>query len=188
LSSGVTRAQQGTKLLLLLVLAVVGVWIGLWAGSVPAGAEDHCNPLDITCEPVDDTTTSTTTLLETTTTVEETTTTQARPSTTTTRPASRPTTTTMVEVEITTTTLGVTTSTNLLVPGDGTEGAESTTTSEATVAISSTDDGPSDGTLIGIVVVGLVLIALAVGVLTWRYWLATRPLPAEDAGRPAPAG
>ena len=34
----------------------------------------------------------------------------------------------------------------------------------------------------------LVLIALVVSVLTWRYWLATRPLPIEADGHPAPAG
>ncbi|MGV3760469.1 MAG: hypothetical protein ACO1PW_13160, partial [Actinomycetota bacterium] len=65
---------------------------------------------------------------------------------------------------------------------------ESTTTTESVVTISNEDSGPSDGTLIGIVVAGLVLIALVVSVLTWRYWLATRPLPIEADGHPAPAG
>ena len=40
----------------------------------------------------------------------------------------------------------------------------------------------------GIVVAGLVLIALVVSVLTWRYWLATRPIPIEAEGRPVAAG
>jgi hypothetical protein len=175
-----------------ILLGAAALTVMTWLTPAIASAEPCTSPgIPLGCDPTETTTTvgdTTTTILDTTTTVEETTTTQARPSTTTTRPASRPTTTTIVEVEITTTTLGVTTSTNLLVPGDGTEGAESTTTTEAAVAISSTDDGPSDGTLIGIVVVGLVLIAVAVGVLTWRYWLATRPLPVEGEGRPAPAG
>lgn len=135
--------------------------------------------------------TTTSTVEETTTTVEETTTTAAPVVTTappTTRRAPPPTTTTVVEVELTTTTLAMTTSTDLLVPGDGTEGAESTTTTEAIAAISNEDSGPSDGTLIGVVVAGLVLIALVVSILTWRYWAATRPMPVEGEGRPAPAG
>jgi hypothetical protein len=60
------------------------------------------------------------------------------------------------------------------VPGDGTQGAESTTTTEAT-ATKVSDGGPSDGTLIALVIAGLVLIAIVVAVLTWRYWVATRP-------------
>jgi hypothetical protein len=68
----------------------------------------------------------------------------------------------------------VTTSINVLVPGDGTEGAESTTTTVQTeTRISSTDT--SDSTLIALIVGGLVALALFVSILTWRYWAATRP-------------
>jgi hypothetical protein len=38
------------------------------------------------------------------------------------------------------------------------------------------------------VVAGLVLIAVVVSILTWRYWVATRPVPVEGEGRPIPAG
>jgi hypothetical protein len=75
---------------------------------------------------------------------------------------------------------------NLLVPGDGTEGAQSTTTTTVEPVSTSSDGGLSDGTLIGIVVAGLVLIAIAVAVLTWRYWMATKPAPV-DAPRRRPA-
>ncbi|MFP5256120.1 MAG: hypothetical protein ACLGI8_09750 [Acidimicrobiia bacterium] len=190
MTAGALRAQRT-----LAALALALGWLAAGPADV-AGAEDPpattsttdpcaLDPIPVGCEdpPPDSTTT---TVAETTTTGAPVVT--AAPSTTTTRPSSRPTTTTIVEVEITTTTLGLTTSTDLLVPGDGTEGAESTTTTEATVAISNEGSGPSDGTLIGIVVAGLVLIAVVVSILTWRYWVATRPVPVEGEGRPVPAG
>ncbi len=67
--------------------------------------------------------------------------------------------------------------TNLLVRGDGTAGGGHTTTTLRTARIGS--GGPSDGTLIALVIAGLLLIALAVSVLTWRYWVATRPVPLD---------
>jgi hypothetical protein len=73
----------------------------------------------------------------------------------------------------------VSTSNNVLVPGDGTEGAESTTTTTETPTTISNDD-TSDAALLGLVVGGLVVLALVVGILTWRYWVATRP-PATPA-------
>jgi len=76
----------------------------------------------------------------------------------------------------TSTSLPVATSNDVLVPGDGTEGAESTTTTVPTTTTVSEDSG-DDGTLVALVVAGLVLVALAVAVLTWRYWAATRPPP-----------
>lgn len=83
--------------------------------------------------------------------------------------------------ETTTSEATVTTVSNLLVPGDGTHGAESTTTtSTELIAATAEDDGPSDGTLIALVIAGLVVVALAVGILTWRYWAATRPPALED--------
>ena len=81
----------------------------------------------------------------------------------------------------TTTTVNVPTSHNVLVPGDGTEGAESTTTTtEIPTTIS--NDGTSDAALLALVVGGLVLLAVAVGILTWRYWVATRPPVAPTVG------
>ena len=62
---------------------------------------------------------------------------------------------------------------DVLVPGDGTEGAESTTTTQPELA--SADSGLSDEQLIFVIVAGLAMVALVVGVLTWRYWSATRP-------------
>src|SRR3546814_997755 len=78
--------------------------------------------------------------------------------------------------------LTVSTTSDLLVAGDGTEGAESTTTSTTVVATSVDDSGTSDGTLIALVIAGLVALALAVAFLTWRYWAATRP-PRQPATR-----
>lgn len=145
-----------------------------------AGAQDECPILDPDCAttttstPVDPTST---TVEDTTTTVEEITTTTER-STATTRdqPA-----TTEEEVVVTTTEAPVTTSSNLLIAGDGTAGAESTTTTATPVA-SVRDSGLSDGTLIALMIAGLVAVAALVGVLTWRYWAATRP---PRAPRPA---
>jgi hypothetical protein len=67
-----------------------------------------------------------------------------------------------------------TTAANLLVPGDGTEGAQATTTTTTAPP----DEGSSaddENRLIWMVVAGLVGVAVLVAVLTWRYWLLTRP-------------
>lgn len=125
------------------------------------------------CPPVCDTTTeppptSTSTTTTSTTIIETTTTTFVTPTT------APPVATTAQVVQNTTTTVNVPTSHNVLVPGDGTEGAESTTTTtEVPTTIS--NDGTSDSALLALVVGGLVLLAVAVGILTWRYWVATRP-------------
>ena len=103
------------------------------------------------------TTSSTSTTFATTTTI----------ATTTTRAAIAP-------IQSTTTT-ELTTSTNLLVPGDGTKGAESTTTT--TIEVDEAGGGVSDATIVWSVVAGLVAVAAAVGYLTWRYWVATKPHP-----------
>jgi cobalamin biosynthesis Mg chelatase CobN len=160
------RPSCATSSLVALVL-LLAVLLGL---AAPAGAApaQECPPVTV---PGDDCDEVTTTVPDVTTTEEEaeaTTTTQR--TTTTTRPSA-----TTASTAATTTTATVTPSTavDLLVPGDGTEGAESTTTTEAIAATG--DGGPSDGTLIALVIVGLVLIAGVVSVLTWRYWVATRP-------------
>jgi hypothetical protein len=127
---------------------------------------------------------TTTSLVATTTTTTvkaSTTTTTARATTTTARQAAA---TTLTTQQQTTTTLAPPGS-NVLVPGDGTEGAQSTTTTVAT-ATKVNDGGPSDGTLIGLVIAGLILIAVAVAVLTWRYWVATRPPVVDTASTPKP--
>ena len=84
-------------------------------------------------------------------------------------------------VTTTTTTLDVSTSVDVLVPGDGTEGAESTTTTTLTPTTIS-NEGTSDGTLLALIVGGLVLLAVVVSILTWRYWAATRPPLAPTVG------
>ncbi|MGH9274761.1 MAG: hypothetical protein ACRDZU_08955, partial [Acidimicrobiales bacterium] len=61
-----------------------------------------------------------------------------------------------------------------------------TTTDERLTTVE--DGGPSDGTLIGLEILGLVLIAVVVSVLTWRYWVATRPPLREPDTDPSPAG
>ncbi|MFZ6003729.1 MAG: hypothetical protein ACOYXM_07310 [Actinomycetota bacterium] len=83
--------------------------------------------------------------------------------------------------------MATSTSDDVLVPGDGTEGAELTTTTEVT-ATRISSGGPSDGTLIALVVLGLVVIALVVAVLTWRYWVATRPPLLDEQAHPHDAG
>jgi len=75
----------------------------------------------------------------------------------------------------------VSTSVNVLVPGDGTEGAESTTTTTAPRVVVTNSD-TSDATLLAIVVGGLLLLALVVSILTWRYLTATRPPLAPKVG------
>ncbi len=76
-----------------------------------------------------------------------------------------------------------TTVNNLLVPGDGTEGAQATTTTTAPQP----DEGSSaddENRLIWMIIAGLAAVGVIVAVLTWRYWLLTRPglvLEGEDA-------
>ena len=147
----------------LLLVALLGATAP--AGSAPA---QDCPPVTV---PGDDCDEVTTTVPDVTTTekqAEATTTTQR--TTTTTRATTA---TTASTATTTTSTVTPSTAVDLLVPGDGTEGAESTTTTEAIAATG--DGGPSDGTLIALVIVGLVLIAGVVSGLTWRYWVATRP-------------
>jgi hypothetical protein len=79
---------------------------------------------------------------------------------------------------------------DLLVDGDGTAepGAPPTTAPEATPGPS----GPSDASLITAIIAGLLTIAVLVALLTWRYWVATRPglrpvepEPVPEVRRPA---
>ena len=109
-----------------------------------------------------------TTEAPTTTAVRQTTTTRRRSTTT----AQDLQTTTSTEPEVTTTTTNA-----LLVPGDGTDGAESTTTTSTTVVTvsDSTSSGLSEGTMLWLIVAGLVAIALLIALWTIRFWRATRP-------------
>lgn len=126
--------------------------------------------------------TATTTIDEETTTSTEAETSTTEIATTTTRQA-----TSSTRSEATSTTPDTTRSSDVLISGDGTEGAELTTTTEV-MATRISSDGPSDGALIALVIVGLVLIAGVVAVLTWRYWVATRPPLADRETRSSDAG
>lgn len=70
---------------------------------------------------------------------------------------------------------------DLLVSGDGSDGAESTTTTSTTLVEVAATEGSSldEETQIWLIVAGLVVIALLIGVWTWRYWLRTKPVPPE---------
>jgi hypothetical protein len=144
----------------------------LVGGGVPTNAAPiggDCATTTSLLEPCQTTTTQPTTASTTSTTIETTTTfletTTTRGQTATSREVVQTTTSTSIDVS---------TSQNVLVPGDGTEGAESTTTTLAVPTTVSNDD-TSDAALLALVVGGLVLLAIAVGILTWRYWVATRP-------------
>lgn len=168
------RIRAGAAAVLLAVLVVL---------FVPSPSAAQCVPaVDPTCDTTTTTESTTTTTAVSTTTTEATTSTTARQTTATT---ARQTTTTRAQATTTTTVETVTTANNVLVPGDGTEGAQSTTTTVAT-ATKVSDGGPSDATLISLVIAGLLLIALVVAVLTWRYWVATRPPLLDEPERSRP--
>ena len=67
-----------------------------------------------------------------------------------------------------------TTNANLLVPGNGTSGAqEPTTTTTAPAQAKAEADGTSR--MIWMIIAALAAVAVLVALLTWRYWLLTRP-------------
>ena len=177
----VTASPRRRHLVALLLAALVGVLSFLLPGVAAAGRGSisapvgECPPVTLEpCPPVETTEPTTTSSETTSTTLVETTTTAPPQQTTSTSTVRRTTTTERQVVASTTTTLNVTTSINLLVPGDGTEGSESTTTTLQTQTRIS-GGGTSDGTLIALIVGGLLALAVFVSVLTWRYWAATRP-------------
>jgi hypothetical protein len=67
-----------------------------------------------------------------------------------------------------------TTVANLLEPGDGTAGAQATTTTTA-AAPRGGNDADEESRLIWMIIAGLAGVAVLVALLTWRYWLLTRP-------------
>ena len=166
------RAASRRRGAAVLVLAVLLSLLAVWTASGSGAAQVLCEEEDGTFVPCDLTTTTTE---ETTTTVDETTTTEDTVDDT-------DTTEDTVDREEVVTEPSVTVSTlqNVLIPGDGTEGAENTTTTSKALATGT--DGLSDETLILLVVGGLGLVAAVVGLLTWRYWTATRPTVAEPRG------
>jgi hypothetical protein len=112
------------------------------------------------------------------------------PTATTSPPATRSVPTTAAPVETTTTESAttLTTRSNLLIAGDGTQGAESTTTTLRTETRVQGGSGPSDGTLIALIIGGLVVVAGLVGALTFRYWRATAPTAAAGQDGEASVG
>jgi len=168
------------RLAALAAAAVLAAVVVLASSGTPSSAgPPNCtvDPLPVGCE-TSSTESSTTILDTTTTTVEETTTTFVQTTTTT---HVRTATTAEVVRTTTSTSLDVATSQNVLVPGDGTEGAESTTTTSV-VPTTVSNDGTSDGALLALIIGGLVALAVLVGILTWRYWVATRPPLAPPVG------
>lgn len=168
---------------LALVVAVALSAVSWLAGSSsPASAQD-CDPPDpcpsVTLTTPDDTTPTSAVESSSTTTQRVTSTTAAPRQSTTTVGSSR-----SESGGSATTTSPPDSRRNLLVPGDGTEGADLTTTTLAERRISA--GGPSDGTLFLLIVAGLAVLAGVAGLLTWRYWHATLPPAARDAtARPA---
>jgi hypothetical protein len=192
----VTGPQRRRRARTLVVALLTGLLAVVLLGRVPAdarptqtgGTQEPCGGLLPACtqpgssitsgdvtSTTDDATTSTTDDDDVTTTTDD----DATDDT------SRQTATT--EELVTTTVLRVSTSLDLLVPGDGTAGAESTTTTEL-VAASGGKGGLSDNQLVALIVSGLALMGTAVGVLTLRYWRATQPVevPIEPMGREVP--
>lgn len=147
--------------------------------QAPAALVQDC-PAPIPGDPCPPDTTEPSTT--TTTDVVESSTTTERTTTTTTTPSRQTTTTRSTQGAATATTTTVVSTRNLLVPGDGTEGAQLTTTTEGPASASGSS-GPSDSTLIALMIFNLLLIATVVGVLTRRYWRATEPpsLPRNPA-------
>lgn len=77
------------------------------------------------------------------------------------------------------------TSRDLLVSGDGSEGAQSTTTTSTTlVEVAAEGDTLDEETRIWLVVAGLVVVAVLIGVWTWRYWVRTKPAVVADEPDP----
>jgi hypothetical protein len=183
-------------------LAAAALALGPGAGiatAAPAQIDCVVNPNAPECQEQPTTTLAPTTTepvdpSPTTTEPEATTTTApaaVAPTATTSPPTTaRPVPTTAAPVETTTTEAAttLTTRSNLLLPGDGTEGAESTTTTVRTETRVQGGSGPSDGTLIALIIGGLVVVAALVGALTFRYWRATAPEPPPGRETEASAG
>ncbi|MDQ2649581.1 MAG: hypothetical protein M3Z03_08495 [Actinomycetota bacterium] len=184
------RRRRARTLVVALSVALAAVGI---LGTVPAQARPNqtggqcspfpfCSSIPVSSTSAPDDVTTTTEDDDVTTTTED----DDRGTTETTRERT-PTT----EERVTTTVFQVSTSVDLLVPGDGTEGAESTTTTEAE-QLGTGGGGLSDNQLVLLIVSGLSVMGAAVGLLTWRYWKATQPVEVplepitrEQAQRPA---
>ncbi len=188
MSRGRGQARSIGGLVASVVVICVGLLLTPVAGVSAADPSGSCSTTSIFGEPCtpDPILTTTSTTVETSTTALDTTSTSEASRST----IKRTTTTTsrsQAGVPATTTSSTAPATARLLVPGDGTQGAELTTTTEGVVARLG-GGGLSDGILIALVIGGLVLIAGLVGVLTWRYWVATRPHLVDGDRRSPSAG
>ena len=152
------------------VVAVTLLAVGIGA-SLPASAQTDDEQVTSTTEAQQSTSTTRFTLLPTTSTTElSTTTTTEDEATTTTEP-------TTATTEATTTTappvtVPRTTSTAEIELSPGPVELPTTTSLPPPAAV---DEGLSPGTVVLLVISGLLLVALALGLFTWRFWLSTRP-------------
>jgi hypothetical protein len=64
---------------------------------------------------------------------------------------------------------------NLLVPGNGLEGAQATTTTTAPPTADGGGSADDESRMIWMIIAALAGVGLLVALLTWRYWLLTRP-------------
>lgn len=71
---------------------------------------------------------------------------------------------------------------DLLVPGDGTDGAELTTTSTTAAPEVAADGALDEEAQVWLIVAGLVAVALLIGAWTVRFWRRTRPAGPQDDG------
>jgi cobalamin biosynthesis Mg chelatase CobN len=155
-------------------LLALGVLGGVSAASDTAAPAQDCGlPTLPACTTTSITPTTAPTTAPTTTTEQVTSTTEQVTSTT--RHRSTTTTERAVAEPTTTTELTPTTTKDVLVPGDGTKGAQSTTTTTIQTPTKISTDSSSDGPKIAAIIIGLLVLAVAVGILTWRYFVATRP-------------
>lgn len=177
-----TSARLRLRIAVTLLASTVGLLFLVGGGIGPTGAE-FSGPILPTTESTEPPPTSATVVPTTA----ATTTTMFVPTTTFTPTTARSVQTssaTSLQTSTSTSTTPESTTTSapgrdLLVAGDGTDGAESTTTTSTIPASEAGDGGVSESTTLWLIVAGLVAIALLIGLWTYRYWVTTRPAPAE---------
>jgi hypothetical protein len=84
--------------------------------------------------------------------------------------------------------LTFTTINDLLVQGNGLQGAQATTTSTTAATGSGNGSADDDSRLMWMIIAALAGVGLLVALLTWRYWLLTRPGLAFDDDEEQDAG
>jgi cobalamin biosynthesis Mg chelatase CobN len=155
----------------------------LLAGAAPASAQTCLSIPQSSCPPTTPPPSTAPTSSTTTPTTEAPTTTEttAAPATTA-RTATTQATATTAGSKATATTAAPTTTTttpSLLVPGPAVTAPGPTTVNGQKVAAVSNED--KTGTVVALVITGLLVVALLLSLLTWRFWRNTRPGYAADA-------